>query len=320
MHRSRAYIASLLSLVLVLACAAPAFALTSADAQKHARAAETARKKAAEQQALADKLLKETARLDEVVDGLQEEADALDPQIASATKRSDRLVNEVQRLRSKIRTKQRQIDQTQARYKEEQGYFEGRVEASYKQGELFYVQMLLSSADIGDLITRTEFVARAIKSSNDIAANLIGTRESLERAQAELDRDLETANVKRKQAEAAEEKVRDLQDARQAKTDKQNAVLGQKSALMADTKKNAKRLRALAEAEEAESARIAAELSAAAARASTPARWRGRCRARIGSPHPTVRVSARSTGASCTRASTSALPPARPSSRQAPAG
>jgi murein DD-endopeptidase MepM/ murein hydrolase activator NlpD len=261
MHRSRAYIASLLSLVLVLACAAPAFALTSADAQKHSQAAEAARKKAAQQQALADKLLKETARLDKVVDGLQAEADALDPQIASATKRSDRLRNEVQRLRSQIRVKQRQIDETQARYEVEQGYFEGRVEASYKQGELFYVQMLLSSADIGDLITRTEFVARAIKSSNDIAANLVGTRESLERAQVELDRDLETASVKRKQAEAAEQKVRDLQDARQAKTDKQDAVLDQKSALMADTKKNAKRLRALAEAEEAESARIAAELS-----------------------------------------------------------
>jgi murein DD-endopeptidase MepM/ murein hydrolase activator NlpD len=261
MHRSRAHIASLLSLVLVFACAAPAFALTSADAQKHSQAAEAARKKAAQQQALADKLLKETARLDKVVDGLQAEADALDPQIASATKRSDRLRNEVQRLRSQIRVKQRQIDETQARYEVEQGYFEGRVEASYKQGELFYVQMLLSSADIGDLITRTEFVARAIKSSNDIAANLVGTRESLERAQVELDRDLETASVKRKQAEAAEQKVRDLQDARQAKTDKQDAVLGQKSALMADTRKNAKRLRALAEAEEAESARIAAELS-----------------------------------------------------------
>ena len=70
--------------------------------------------------------------------------------------------------------------------------------------------MLLSSADLGELITRTEFVARVIKSSNDIAANLVDTRESLERAQAELDRALETASAKRKEALAAEHKVRDL--------------------------------------------------------------------------------------------------------------
>ncbi len=261
MHRSRAYIVTLLSLTLALSCAAPAHAVTSADARAHADKAAAARKKAAEAQKLADKLLKETDRLDKIVDGLQEEADALDPQIAAASKRTERLRAEVRGLKNQIEKKQREIDATQARYDEEQGYFEGRVEASYKQGDLFYIQMLLSSSDIGELVKRTEFISRAIKSSNDIAANLVATRESLERAQTELDRDLETANAKRKQALAAETKLRDLQDARQAKTDRQNAVLGKKNALMADTKKNAKRLRALAEAEEAEAARLQSELS-----------------------------------------------------------
>lgn len=261
MHRSRAYLASLLSLVLVLACAAPALGVSADDALKHSRAAEAARKKAAEQKVLAERLTKETARLDDIVDNLQAEADALDPQIASATKRSGRLREEVTRLRGQIRAKQTQIDKTQARYEVEQGYFEGRVTASYKQGDLFYINLLLSSADLGDLITRTEFIARAIKSSNDIAANLVGTRESLERARADLDRSLETATVKRREAVAAENKVRDLQDTRQAKTDQQDAVLNQKSAMLTETKKNAKRLAALADAEQAESDRIAAELA-----------------------------------------------------------
>ena len=104
-------------------------------------------------------------------------------------------------------------------------------------------------------------MARVFKSSNDLAANLVDTRESLGRAQAELDRSLETASAKRKEAVAAESKVRDLQNARQAKTDQQESVLDQKAGLLAETKQNAKRLRALAEAEEAESNRIAARLS-----------------------------------------------------------
>lgn len=260
MHRGRAYLSSLLVLVLALACAAPALGVSADDAIKHSHAAEAARRKAAEQKALAQKLTKETARLDTIVNGLQAEADALDPQIASATKRSDRLRGEVVLLRGQIRTKQVQIDKTQARYKVEQGFFEGRVTASYKQGNLFYINLLLTSADLGDLITRTEFVARAIKSSNDIAANLVDTRETLKRAQADLDRALETATVKRREAEAAENKVRDLQDARQAKTDRQDAVLNQKSALLVDSRKNVKRLLAVAAAEEAESARIEAML------------------------------------------------------------
>ncbi|NTU72350.1 MAG: peptidoglycan DD-metalloendopeptidase family protein [Coriobacteriia bacterium] len=261
MHRSHAYLPTLLALVLALACAQPAFALSAADARAHQRAADAARAKAAQQQKLADELLAETKKLDDIVDDLQAEADALDPQISAATKRSNRLRAEVAAFRAKIKLKQMEIDQTQARYDEEQGYFEGRVTASYKQGDFFFVNMLLSAEDLGDLVTRTEFIARTIKSSNDIAAGLVETRDSLERAKVELDRSLETAAAKKREAVAAENKIRDLQDARQAKTDRQDAVLDKKSALMADTKKNAKRLRALAEAEEAESDRIASELA-----------------------------------------------------------
>ena len=261
MHRGRAYLASLLSLLLVLACVTPALAVSADDARRHAQAAETARKKAAEQKALADKLKKETDRLDGLVENLQAEADALDPQISTAAKRSDRLRDEVARLRGRIRAKQAQINETQARYKEEQGYFAGRVEASYKQGDFFYISLLLSSTDLGDLITRTEFIARAIKSSNDIAENLVNTRESLKRARAELDRALETASAKRREAETAENKVRDLQEARQEKTDRQNAVLRQKSSMLVQSRKNMKRLLAIAAAEEAESSRIEAMLA-----------------------------------------------------------
>lgn len=261
MYRGRAYLAPLLTLVLVLACATPALGVSASDVRKHDAAAAAARKKAAEQDKLAAKLKTETARLDDIVGNLQAETDALDPQISTATKRSNRLRHEVDQLRRDIRVKEAQITATQAEYKQEQGYFEDRVSASYRQGNYFYIQMLLSSADLGEFIKRTEFVARVFKSSNDLAENLVNTRESLERAQTELDRSLETANAKRKEAIAAENKVRDLQDARQAKTNQQNGVLHQKAALMADTKQNAKRLRALAEAEERESDRIAARLS-----------------------------------------------------------
>jgi murein DD-endopeptidase MepM/ murein hydrolase activator NlpD len=260
MYRTRAYLASLLALMLVLACATPASAVSAADARKHARAAETARKKAADQKQLAEKLKRETARLDGIVDGLQAEADALDPLISSAARRTARLRDDVNALRAQIRAKQAEIDETQARYEEEQGYFQGRVEADYKQGSLFYLDMLFDAQDVGNFIARTEFIGRVIKSSNDIAERLVSTREALSRARAELDRALETVNAKRREAETAENKLRSLRDARQAKTDQQNAVLGKKSALLTQSRKNMKRLLAVAAAEEAESSRIQAML------------------------------------------------------------
>jgi len=261
MNRSRAYVASLLALVLALSFAVPAFAATRQDLDSHRAKAEAARKQAAAASALAAKLLVETDRLDDKVGELQSQADALDPQVNKAESRTSRLVAEVGSLRSKIAVKKANIDETQARYSAEQELLAEKVESTYKQGNWFYFDILLGSSDIGDLITRTELVQRVIQSNNDIATQLADTRDQLKRAKVELDRSLQTVNTKRKEAEAVEHELERLQHARQARVDQQEAVLNQKADLMADTKKNAKRLRALAEAEEAESDRIASELS-----------------------------------------------------------
>jgi len=261
MHRSRAYVASLLALVLALGLVAPAYAVTRQDLNSHRAKAEAARKQAAAASALAAKLLVETGRLDDKVGELQSEADALDPQINKAESRTSRLVAEVAALRSKIAVKQANINETQARYSVEQEMLADKVESTYKQGNWFYYDILLGSSDIGDLITRTELVHRVIQSNNDIATQLADTRDQLKRSKVELDRSLQTVNAKRKEAEAVERELERLQGARQAKVDQQEAVLDQKAGLLADTKRNAKRLRALAEAEEAESDRIASELS-----------------------------------------------------------
>jgi len=234
--------------------------VTSSDLTQHQQAAEDARTRAAQQKALAEKLAKETARLDKLVDNLQAEADALDPEIATAEQRSARLKADVVELRGQIAAKQADIDKTQAEYETEQGYFAGRVEASYKQGDWFYLDLLLGAQNISDFIARTNFVTRAMKSSSDIAVRLTTTKESLTKARVELSRALETVSAKRKEAQAAEGKLKELQDTRQAKTDQQNAVLGQKSTLLAQSKANVKRLLAVAAAEEAESARIEAML------------------------------------------------------------
>jgi murein DD-endopeptidase MepM/ murein hydrolase activator NlpD len=260
LHRSRAYLTILLTLALLLGCVSPAAGVTSSDLTKHQKAADSARTKAAAARALAKKLSKQTAKLDGIVEDLQKEADKLNPSISEATKRSDRLKADVADLNNLVKAKQTQIDETQATFELEQIYFAKRVVASYKQDSWFYMDMLLSSRDIGDFIARTEFVDRAIRSSNTIAERLVATKTGLERARTELERTTEAVNLKRREAVAVENKLRDLRAERQAKTDRQNSILRQKSALLSQSRNSAKRLAAIAAAEEAASARIAALL------------------------------------------------------------
>jgi len=116
--------------------------------------------------------------------------------------------------------------------------------------------MLLDSSDFADLVQRTEFVTRLIRSDEEIANGLEGDRITLENATAELNRALDTVSAKRAEVRAEENNLRRLQGAQNGKRTAQQAVQNQKSALLAQTKKNVARLRAAAEAEEEESARI----------------------------------------------------------------
>ena len=260
MHRSRAYLAAILVLTLALGTAVPAHAVSSADVRAHSDAAAAARRKAAEAAALAAKLKSETDKLDGQVSALEAEAAALDPEIAKASARTARLRSELQTLRALITAKSAEIDEASAHYALEQQLLSDRVQATYRQGEWYYFDMLLGSTDVRDLITRTDLVNRVIRYNNDVAAQISSTKSDLERSKAELDRTLESVNLKKQEAAAAEGHLKQVQDTRQSKVDAQQSILNQKSDLMVMSKKNATRLLAIARAEEAESARIASML------------------------------------------------------------
>lgn len=260
MHRSSAFIASALILALSCGPVAPAGAATRSQLLEHQDAAAIARKRAAAADARADDLAAEVRKLDAQIDAIQKEADALDPGIAKATSRTNVLRRQVAVLQAEAAEMQADITRIQAELDTQQGLLADRVESTYRQGNWFYVDVLLGSQDFGDLITRTELVRRVIESNNAAAEKLGSTRTSLKAAKDKLDRSLQEASVKKAEAQAAENELRGLQASRQAVADRREAIQGQKADLMTDNRRNAKRLRALAEQEEAESDRIAAEL------------------------------------------------------------
>jgi len=262
MTRFRAYLAATLCLAMLLAAATPAFAVSSADAAKHASAAATARAKAAQEQALANQLKTEAAKLDDKVQSLETQANALDPQIATATRRALTLRQQVDSMRSQISSKTAQISVTQAQVAREQGLLAGRVTAAYKSGQWWtYIDLLLGARDFSDLIARTELVDRVLRANSAAAEQLSATKTTLGKQKAGLDQTLADVNAKSHEADVVENNLKGLQSARQDKVAAEQDVLNAKSQLLNETQHDAKRLLAIADAEQAESARIRAELS-----------------------------------------------------------
>lgn len=261
MNHTRAAFVIALSFALLLGSAAPAFAVTSDELAAHQQAAAAARQQAEAANALASQLKSETEQLDGQVAALQTEADALNPQINDATSRAEQLEAEVDRLRQEVDAKTAQIEKTQAEYDEQRRLLGERVNSTYRQGNWFYLDLILGSSNVADLIARTEFVSRVMRSNAGVAESLSATKASLEVAKAELDSTLADMSIKRDEARSVQAQLKDLKAQRQEKVNAQQKLLDQKGALLAETQANAARLTAVAQAEEAESARIASQLA-----------------------------------------------------------
>jgi murein DD-endopeptidase MepM/ murein hydrolase activator NlpD len=262
MHRIRAYISTAVAVVLLSLSVVPAFAVSQADLQKHQRAADAAKSQAAAASALAKSLSDQAAALDKRIDALQVDVDKLDPIVAEAERNRVSLQNQVERLRRNVASLERSISKTQREYDRQSALLEKRMISAYREGDWYYLDILLGAKDFGDLIDRSEFINRVLESNRKDAIELDRTKNSLEDSKDKLQVTLSQVSVKRAEASAVEKRWRALRDQREAKVAAQQAVYGQKKSLLAATRKNIAKLKAIAAAEERESDRIASLLAA----------------------------------------------------------
>jgi murein DD-endopeptidase MepM/ murein hydrolase activator NlpD len=262
MHRIRAYMSAVLAAILLAASVAPAFAVTQADLDAHQKAAEAAKRKAEAASRVASRLADQAILLDKRIDALQTDVDKLDPVVAEAERNRIALQNQVEKLRRQVASLERSIGETQREYDRQSLLLERRMTSAYREGDWYYLDIILGAKDFGDLIDRSEFITRVIEANRRDAIELDGTKRSLQYSQDKLQVTLTQVAEKRAEAVAVERRWRGLRDQREAKVAAQQAVFGQKKALLAETRKNISRLKALAAAEDRESDRIASQLAA----------------------------------------------------------
>ncbi|TDB37761.1 MAG: hypothetical protein D9V44_06795 [Actinobacteria bacterium] len=261
MRRRSAPVLFIIVAIIVTMVGAPvAFAVSRDELLAHEKAADDARAAAAAAENTAAALAAEIDSLEERMNAIEQDLAALATDIAGATERTSRLQAEVDQLRAEADAKQAQIDANQADYDTQQAHLATQMQEAYKQGDMFFLEILLGSKDIEDLITRTTLAQRMMRQNQENAAALQTARIELEKAKSDLDRSLEAVSTKRAEAAAEQKRLQDLRSKQNAKMADQKAAQDQKSALFAANKKEAARLRALAEAEDAESDKIAREL------------------------------------------------------------
>ena len=264
--RPSAALRILATLILVTCLVVPttSFAYSQSDVNAHKKAAAAALAKAAAEQKKADDLLKQTQTIEDRINAIQQDLDALGPQIGTASQRRAKLDQEIALTREDIASKQSQIGGLQTEYDARVAALNERVDITYRNGDWAWLEMLLSANDISDFIQRSEYVTMIMSDDEQAATELQTTRTSLETLTAALTRAEETLQSKRAEAVAQEQGLRTLQASASSKQNAQKAAESEKSALLKESKKNVARLKAMALAEEQESARIASLLKGGA--------------------------------------------------------
>jgi murein DD-endopeptidase MepM/ murein hydrolase activator NlpD len=80
------------------------------------------------------------------------------------------------KLRARLRAKIGELHLAEARLAWQQAVFERRIAQTYKNGDIGYLDVLLGSADLQDLISRVEFVRQLVGSDNALVGRLTAAR------------------------------------------------------------------------------------------------------------------------------------------------
>lgn len=240
-----------------------AVAVTQNDVDGHLEAAEAARKKAAAAEGTAAALAQEIATLEADEARYRELASSLDGQISAASKKTGELTASLNELKNIEQSLRSQIESTTAEYESQQRQLSQRIHQEYVGGEDFLFELIFGATDLSDFVSRTEYALRLIEENAAAAESLELTKRQLESSKIELDSVLADTAAKQAEAASAESELRNLRASREAAAASAEQLQAQKSGMMATSEANADRLRALAEAEEAEASRLATELKKA---------------------------------------------------------
>jgi murein DD-endopeptidase MepM/ murein hydrolase activator NlpD len=258
MHRRRALVAVLtLSLTAVLLTPPLAsFGLSRSDADAARKRADAARSKQASAQKQAERLLADTHKLETTISRTRSELAGIDAKVSAVDARRAKLESEMAALRKQIAGKQSQIASATVAFRQRRLTLGRRADVVYREGDLFYLQILIESRSLSDLLARTTFVQQVMVHDTTIMTELTETQQALEKAKTSLGRSVQELTAKAAELAAEENTLRGLQSDRASRLAEQRGAQSEKQSLLVETKQNIAHLKAQVAAEEAEAARI----------------------------------------------------------------
>jgi Membrane-bound metallopeptidase len=147
---------------------------------------------------------------DEDKKNTEKELEALDKDMNQAALSLQELKNKVTYLNSQINKKEKEIEVKKQEFSEKDQLFRKRVRAMYKAGNSGYLDIILSSKDFSDFMSRIDIIKRVMTYDKTLMADIKENQRNLEENKAELESNKKNAAVLKAEAD---KKYKSLQSA-----------------------------------------------------------------------------------------------------------
>ena len=130
----------------------------------------------------------------EELEGIQAEksetlkqVESLITEISSYESEIDKLDEQISKLNNDIKDAENKLNQKQEDYKKEKELLEKRLVATYEAGETLYLDVLLSSSSLTDLISNYYFVTEITRNDKELMEEIKKEEEEIEKAKTTLE-------------------------------------------------------------------------------------------------------------------------------------
>lgn len=193
----RKFLKTVMAFIAIGAMCMPAQASTISELQEEKKQQED---KKAEAQATVDKLQQEQ---DNILDAIA----ALDNQVAEYNNRIADLELQREELEQAIDVTMTELEAAQ---KEEEKQYEAmklHIQYAYENGEVAYLDTIFSTADVSDIVNRSEYVEQIYNYDSNMLNQLIGIKQTIAEKQTQLETDLETVQAIEDEVQESKEAV-----------------------------------------------------------------------------------------------------------------
>ncbi|MDD6332274.1 MAG: peptidoglycan DD-metalloendopeptidase family protein [Clostridium sp.] len=214
---------ALIAIGLVLTISTQVYATSMDDAQQDKKDAEDNKDQA-------EKILTE---LESKKSDIETYVSELDTQMADIQNRINDLNNQKSELETQIA--QKQADLETAKSKEQKQYADmcARIQFMYENDEAGYADAFLTSESMSDILNRPEYISAISEYDYNMLEQLVATREQIANDEQQLQMDLASAEELKTQAEAEQDTVNSLIDAKSQEIAEYDDLISRQEKLVA---------------------------------------------------------------------------------------